>query len=164
MRNTPTMLPRLLPRALSTFARYYSTAPLSIPNPAPAPTTEPIRVPYLPDNDYSRYHAYEHFTVEPPHKPIISAIAGEGVVTSNSTLGDVLDSAGTDVYPDGTARANEGANGVEGTGPGMVGAAHAKAGETVGEMEGTNGLKIFAVGVAVWWVVGEGVMRSVGIL
>jgi len=76
----------------------------------------------------------------------------------------VLDSAGTDVYPDGTARANEGANGVEGTGPGMVGAAHAKAGETVGEMEGTNGLKIFAVGVAVWWVVGEGVMRSVGIL
>jgi hypothetical protein len=158
------MLPRLLPRTLSTLARYYSTAPLSIPNPAPPPSAEPIRVPYLPDNDFSRYHAYEHSTVEPPHKPIISAIAGEGVVASNSALGDVLDSPGAGVYPDGTAGANESANDVDGTGPGMLGAAHTKAKGTIGKMEGTNGLKVFAVGAAVWWVIGEGVMRSIGIL
>jgi len=143
--------------------------PLIIPKPwqfAHSEQAKPaIRVPFLPDNEFSRYHRKEFVPdVAPPHRPAVSAVDA-----------DVSDIAATSSL----SHTVEGVQGSFGDGgvldEVLVGLASEGESEcTIAPREDDVGpefteekkmlVKLFAAGAVSWWVFGEGAMRLLGIL
>lgn len=155
-------------RGFSTSAR----APAASDGPSPpilpqideqGPDTKPIRVAFLPENDFSRYHHYEQVaTVAPPHKPVVSTVNDDAsLISANSTLMEIIDDkAGTGFQASEVldevlyeVRAREKKD--------LIAPREDDAGEPLTE-EKKVALKVFGLGAGVWYFFGEGVARFFG--
>ncbi|KAI5784596.1 hypothetical protein EDC01DRAFT_662679 [Geopyxis carbonaria] len=74
--------------------------PMAIPRPWDDNKPElPVRVPFLPENDFARYHRREFVPqVKPPHKPVISTASAESTfVSSPAAMTDIADDSDVEI-------------------------------------------------------------------
>lgn len=154
---------------------YATTAdftPLIIPKPwefAPSEDASrpAIRVPFLPDNEFSKYHRKEFVPeVQPPHRPAVSTVDADvsGIAATSSLSHTVEGMQGG--FGDGGVL-DEVLIGVESEkGPeseSTIAPREDDMGPQLSE-EKKTAMKVFAAGTAAWWVFGEPIMRLFGII
>jgi len=126
-----------------------------------------IRVPFLPDNEFAKYHRQEFVPViAPPHRPAVSTVDEDmSSIAAISSLSHTVEGV-EGVFGDGGVL-DEVLVGMEGESEGKRESILAPMDDDMGPElteEKKTAMKLFAASAAAWWVFGEGVMRVLGIV
>ncbi|KAA8903176.1 hypothetical protein FN846DRAFT_954394 [Sphaerosporella brunnea] len=132
------------------------------------PIPSPVRVPFLPDNDFSRYHRKEFVPeVKPPFKPTISSAEGDlSKVSATSALSKVVEGElqgnfSVSEWLDEIFFSQKRAVG-EPKEPVLAPRDDDPGPELTEEKK--NAMKAFAIVTGIWWFFGDPVMRAFGII